>query len=152
MSLPISVGDAYLLSKLAFKIGHALSTNRKAAAAEIQEVQNQLFALSEALSSAGEVTKQPFTSQQALQAFGKLLSNCQVALNHLKSLTEKYDDAASPDGASWRLKETVVRNWTKVKWTTKGGNISDLREALATHISAINLTLSALNTTQAGQI
>lgn len=78
-----------------------------------------------------------------------MLTNCRETLRHLEKLMEKYEDVDTPtnqdDPSPLRLKETITRNWTKIKWTTKGGDVSDLRDALGAHISAINLALSALN-------
>ncbi|KAF9630460.1 hypothetical protein BFW01_g1022 [Lasiodiplodia theobromae] len=148
MAQPISIGDAYLLAKLSWRIGRALSSGRKAAATEIGEVQNQLFALGKAL----DVSSDVYSRNKILgenQSFQTMLSNCRETLRHLEKLMEKYKDVDNPtqpeDDLPLRLKETVIRNWTKIKWTTKGGDVSDLRDALGAHINAINLTLSALN-------
>lgn len=148
MAQPISIGDAYLLAKLAWRIGRALSSGRKAAASEIGEVQNQVFALGKAL----DVSSDVYSRNEILgksQSFQTMLSNCRETLRHLEKLMEKYKDVDNPtqpeDDLPLRLKETVIRNWTKIKWTTKGGDVADLRDALGAHVNAINLTLSALN-------
>jgi len=51
MALPVSIGDAILLSQLAFRLGKSLTAGRKSAPATHKEAQNQLFALSQALRS-----------------------------------------------------------------------------------------------------
>ncbi|KAF7533247.1 hypothetical protein G7Z17_g13540 [Cylindrodendrum hubeiense] len=55
MTSPISIGDAYLLAKLALKLGHAFTKGRKSAPAEFREVENQLYSLSAALSALKDV-------------------------------------------------------------------------------------------------
>lgn len=49
MSMPVSIGDILLLSKIAYQIGVAFTSGRKSAPREFAEVENQLFALSTAL-------------------------------------------------------------------------------------------------------
>lgn len=147
MAQPLSIGDIYLLSKLSWRIGRALGPGRKSAANEIGEVQNQLFALGKALNLSGDAYEQNEILGDS-QSFQKMLLDCRDTLRHLEKLMEKYEDVDRPtkqDPHPLRLKENVIRNWTKIKWTIKGGDVSDLRDALRSHISAINLTLSALN-------
>jgi hypothetical protein len=49
MSFRISIGDILMISGLAYRIGKTLMTGRKSALGEFNEVQNQLFAISNAL-------------------------------------------------------------------------------------------------------
>src|SRR5437764_5901938 len=49
MALPISVGDAILLSQIAFGLGQAFTSGRKSAPAEFAEIQDLLYTLSKGL-------------------------------------------------------------------------------------------------------
>lgn len=105
MSFGIGIGDIVLLSDLAHRLGTTLTSGRKGATAEFQEVQNQLFAIGKALKSASatlETPKSPDGSQRVApedEIMGQMIENCGVTLKRLDGVLEKYP-ATSRCGAS----------------------------------------------------
>lgn len=164
MTLPVSIGDAILLSTLAFRLGHAFTSGRKSAPDEFQEVQNQLFSLGKALEVLASCRKMAFkvqddneitTSQsgepeQHDDVIALMVSNCRTTLHHLELIVDKYTelkrDAKKPEpvgGKRWR--EELKQNWKKLRWTTEGGDVDKLRGNLNVHINGLNLAISAIN-------
>lgn len=167
MTLPVSIGDAILLSTLAFRLGHAFTSGRKSAPDEFQEVQNQLFSLGKALEVLASCRKMAFkvqddneitTSQsgepeQHDDVIALMVSNCRTTLHHLELIVDKYTelkrDAKKPEpvgGKRWR--EELKQNWKKLRWTTEGGDVDKLRGNLNVHINGLNLAISAINSSQ----
>ncbi|KAK2777647.1 hypothetical protein FQN52_003013 [Onygenales sp. PD_12] len=169
MTSPVSIGDAILLSKIAFRLGQAFTTGRRSAPAEFQEVQNQLYALSKALqflqthrldtskseddpiTGAQDAGKRPDVDENAHLAL--MVNNCRSTLVHLESLVDKYTVIADDGGESsksrrWRAE--ILTNWKKIQWTTEGGDLAKLRSNLDTQINSINLSVSALNRNLSG--
>jgi hypothetical protein len=160
MSLPISVGDAILLSQIALKIGRAFTSGRKSAPAEFSEVQDLLFGLSEALkllakdlpddalsstSGRSEIEQRAVDDEASLLC--QMILNCRSTLTHLKTLVDKYMilDTKNTDQSEKRWKEELVKNWKKILWTKEGGDIVKLKTTLTTHINCLNLAVSAIN-------
>lgn len=167
MALSVSIGDAILLSKLAFRLGHAFTSGRKSAPDEFQEVQNQLFSLSTALGVLASYRKKAFEvqdnneitmsqsgepeqPQQQDDEIALMVSNCRTTLHHLELIVDKYTelkrDAKKPDpvsGKRWR--EELKENWKKLRWTTEGGDLDKLRGNLNVHINSLILAISAIN-------
>ncbi|KAK2803537.1 hypothetical protein FQN50_006972 [Emmonsiellopsis sp. PD_5] len=171
MTSPVSIGDAILLSKIAFRLGQAFTTGRRSAPAEFQEVQNQLYALSKALqflqthrldtskaeddpiTDAQDTGKRPDVDENAHLAL--MVNNCRSTLVHLESLVDKYTVIADDGGGSsksrrWRAE--ILTNWKKIQWTTEGGDLAKLRSNLDTQINSINLSVSALNSSSTQRI
>jgi len=165
MSSPVSIGDAVMLSQLAFTIGRAFTSGRKSAPAEFQEVQNQLYALGSALGflandraeslsstrvSAAQTVEDDKEADEQGDILERMISNCRSSLKHLESLVDKYmeidPDAKDPGQTSLkRWRQDVKKNWKKIRWTTEGGDLDKLRNNLAVHINGLNLALSAIH-------
>jgi len=161
MSLPISVGDAILLSQIAWNVGKALTSGRKSAPAEFAEIHDLLFTLSEALKVLAEdlPDNNPVTQTRTItkgqsngaQAENMLLTqmvmNCRSTLTHLKSMVDNYMelDKASGQKQQKKWKDEAKKNWKKLLWTKEGGDIIKLKTTLTAHINGLNLALSAIN-------
>jgi len=165
MSLPVSIGDAYLIAKLALKLGRAFTKGRKSAPTEFREVENQLYSLSAALSALDSaiklrdpVIKIDPNSLPALshhqstvgeEVVRFMLKSCEETLKHLKKLVEAYgsigqiNDPESPMLKRWG--KEIKDNWKKVKWTTEGGDLATLRSQLTVHTNSLNLLLGVIN-------
>jgi hypothetical protein len=166
MALPVSIGDAILLSKLAYRLGHTLFVGRKQAPAGILEVQNQLYSLSNALHSVTRTTilKTPDllscqpqsedteAADDQVHALARVIDNCRRTLNEVTTLTAKYDSesaglglSATEDPASRRWKESLRANWKKLKWTMEGEKLDALKKDLHVHITALALFVNGQN-------
>lgn len=166
MALPVSIGDAILLSTLALRLGRALKSGRKSAPDELQEVQNQLYSLSKALEVLASHRKIVFEAQddsdinvttsrdgepeQHDDVIALMVSNCRTTLGHLELTVDKYTELRSnneePDQVGGkRLRKDLKANWLKLRWTTEGGDLDKLRGNLAVHINGLNLAISAIN-------
>jgi hypothetical protein len=161
MSLPISVGDAILLSQIAWSIGKAFTSGRKSAPAEFAEIQDLLFTLGEALKALAEdlpssnhvaqdekaADKQDEEAQVKNALLAQMVMNCQSTLIHLKSIVDKYMEldkkVVQKDQKKW--KDEVKKNWKKLMWTKEGGDIIKLKTTLTAHINGLNLALSVIN-------
>lgn len=172
MASPVSIGDAYLMARLALKLGRAFTKGRRSAPAEFREVENQLYSLSAALSALDGTIQlhgstitidpnslPPLSRQQPVEAeevIKSLLRSCEETLEHLKELVEKYGSIGKPtDPESPMLKrwsKEIKDNWKKVKWTTEGGDIATLRSQLMVHTNSLNLLLGVINNCQGNRL
>ncbi|KAL2010812.1 hypothetical protein VTN00DRAFT_3530 [Thermoascus crustaceus] len=157
MAFQISIGDIVMRSKLAFRLAHAFTTGRKSAPAEFQEVQNQLYSLSKALDFFGSHTSRASPNRFGLDSraqggsLSAMIENCRSTLNHLERLVDKYmvlqgdhtHDPSTSHGKRWRSE--FLQNWTRVKWTTEGGDLSKLQHNLAIHINSLTLAATVVN-------
>ncbi|KAF2805582.1 uncharacterized protein BDZ99DRAFT_501776 [Mytilinidion resinicola] len=151
MALPVSIGDALMLSKLAYRLGQAFTTGRKSAPAEFEDVQNLLCSLSRALELLSRDLPDG-SSSSSVNAEDNVLfhivQNCRSTLTHLESVVAKYAileiDSIQPQRTrlkSWS--EDVRRNWKKVVWTKEGGDLMKLKGNLTAHTNCLTLAVSA---------
>lgn len=165
MTSPVSIGDAIMLSQMAYNLARTFTSGRKSAPAEFQEVQNQLYALGGALGFLANdrteaIDKVRVDGEKSSEGnkvdcdqdgiLDQMISNCRMTLKHLEEIVDKYmviDPGAPNQGPtslkSWR--QDVKKNWKKIRWTTEGGNLDKLRSNLAVHINGLNLALSAMH-------
>lgn len=159
MAWPVSIGDAIMLSTLAYRLGQTFTSGRKSAPAQFAEVQNQLYSLSQALEflgtqdakSAGDAGESQAKAATVLaqqdDILGRMISNCRLTLRHLEELVGKYtelgDEPDPPSRKRWR--KEIMENWKKIRWTTEGGDLDKLKSNLAVHISGLTLAISAIN-------
>lgn len=157
MSSPISFGDAYLMGKLAFKLGRAFTKGRKSAPAEFREVENQLYSLSSALCALkdapasnkavlGQDPQHPQPGQTNTEdAITVMLQSCEETLTHLKALVDRYScmveqqDRQEPKFKRWN--RDIKANWKRIAWTKEGGDLATLRSYLTVHTNSLNLVL-----------
>ncbi|EPS45885.1 hypothetical protein H072_232 [Dactylellina haptotyla CBS 200.50] len=172
MASPVSIGDAFLLAKLALVLGQAFTTGRKSAPAEFQEVESQLYSISTALSaldvackngsialnvdSSGLPSSLESQRNKADDALVSMLQGCQDMLKHLESVVEKYSSINEPEkrdiSKTRKWTSELKKNWKKVWWTTEGGDLAALRRSLAIHLNCLNLALGVINNTQTGKV
>jgi hypothetical protein len=161
MASPISFGDAYLMGKLALRLGRAFTKGRKSAPAEFREVENQLYSLSAALRSLEDAKNQggaspshgpsrpPAASNMGQKgeeaAVGTMLRSCAECLKHLEAIVERYSCIIELQGTQQprfkRWTREIKVNWKKIAWTTEGGDLGALRSQLTVHTNALNLVL-----------
>ncbi|KFY30143.1 hypothetical protein V494_08248 [Pseudogymnoascus sp. VKM F-4513 (FW-928)] len=162
MSFGIGIGDIVLLSDLAHKLGTTLTSGRKGATAEFQDVQNQLFAIGKALKFASGIVESPKSPEGDKEAtledeiFCQMIENCGVTLKHLDGVLKKYpelraDAVPTDDKTQQRWLRELKDNIKKIKFTTEGGGIDKLRNSLGIHVTALNLAITACNHVQAGK-
>ncbi|OAL33502.1 hypothetical protein AYO20_07188 [Fonsecaea nubica] len=105
MSFGFSIGDIILLGQLSYKLYDTVTTGRRNASRELQELGDVLFGLNCALDHlrhvAGDISKAASTSlsndshgREMQQALDQMVQNCAVTLNDLDSVTKKYRDGA----------------------------------------------------------
>jgi len=165
MTSPVSIGDAFLMAKLAIKLGRAFTKGRKSAPAEFREVENQLYSLSAALAAldsahktAGSAltidrTRLPSLSQQHQAEGGDvlkvMLQSCEETLKHVEAIVERYSsigkaaDSGAPVFKRWG--RDVKDNWKKIEWTTEGGDLATLRSQLTVHTNSLNLVMGVIS-------
>ncbi|CAI6331473.1 unnamed protein product [Periconia digitata] len=169
MASPVSIGDAILLSKLAYRLAHTLTIGRKQAPANIKKVQDQLHSLGSALKSVAQLKTQSSThedpgvpkAQHALNAgsddhaLEEVIQSCRLTLGELEELIKKYDAVSeehlprtSEDLATERWKNSLKINWKKIRWTMEGEELDDIRKRLNVHIAALNLLVVGRNSSQ----
>ena len=160
MALPVSVGDAILLSRIAFSIGRAFTSGRKSAPAEFSEIQDLLFGLSEALKllakdlpdgvdekDQGNTEEQQERLDNEIGLLAQMILNCGSTLVHLKTLVDKYmvlDEKSGKQQEKRKWKDEIIKNWRTILWTKEGGDIAKLKVTLTTHINCLNLAVSTI--------
>ncbi|PMD58031.1 uncharacterized protein K444DRAFT_631391 [Hyaloscypha bicolor E] len=157
MSFRISIGDIHMISGLAYRIGKTLTTGRKSAPGEFSEVQNQLFAISNALKLLSATLQQegvPNTEgavgPEEDEILSRMIENCQTTLQHLDGVLKSYpelrteiDKEHDDETAHKRWRTQFKENIKKIKWTAEGADLDKLRQNLATHVNALNLAIAA---------
>lgn len=167
MSSPISLGDAYAIARLAFKIGCAFTKGRKSAPAEFREVENQLHSLSAALQAFADLSAPGREPERCLRTSNQqqwadsvlthVLESCAETLAHLEGVVKKYctmvqprdGSGPSPEPRYKKWKKGVLDNLSKIKWTTEGGDLARLRSNLIVHTNSMNLLLSVITVYEA---
>ncbi|ORY07931.1 hypothetical protein BCR34DRAFT_603732 [Clohesyomyces aquaticus] len=163
MASPVSIGDAILLSKLAYRLGHALTIGRKSAPEGLEEVQNQLYSLGRALEYVASRLSTKQTGQDPVsgpawtvypknedEAIEQVVRNCKNTLERLETLVEKYNDLQQrpaqevnrESGTGWQ--SNLKTNLKKVRWTMQGEELDAIREDLHVHIASLNLLISGM--------
>lgn len=163
MAFSVSIGDAIMLSKIAMQLGQAFTSGRKSAQAEFLEVQNLLYTLSKGLEmlarqtpdgsemeSKGPPNQASDKEDEEMTELNHIIANCRETLYHLESVVIKYSvlDAQIVETRKNRMRrwnDELFKNWKKVIWTTKGGDIGILKVTLTAHINGLNLAVSILN-------
>ncbi|KAF4505454.1 hypothetical protein G6O67_007400 [Ophiocordyceps sinensis] len=173
MSFPISFGDAFLMAKLAFRIGQAFTNGMKSAPAEFREVESQLYSLSAALNAFSTARESanctplvvdgsrlpknvPSHFAENQDIILGMLRSCKETLSHLDSIVQKYSIITTSSGSSEpRLKRWsrgLKSDWKKVAWTTEGGDLAALRSNLTIQTNSLNLILGVVINSQADRL
>ncbi|KAL4728687.1 hypothetical protein ACLX1H_003086 [Fusarium chlamydosporum] len=173
MASPVSIGDAFLMAKLAFRIGQAFTKGKKSAPAELREVESQLYSLSAALnaltaarqsSRSPPLLVDPSNLPQSASSHYRdnqdiilgMLGSCKDTLTHLESIVDEYGIiGTTADPAQARVKRWSRRlkaNWKKIEWTTKGGDLAALKSDLTIQTNSLNLILGVVVTSQTDRL
>ncbi|KAK5723257.1 hypothetical protein LTR15_004954 [Elasticomyces elasticus] len=151
---PLSVGDILMLSQQAWKIGRAFKQGQTSAPSEFLEVEREADGLSEALKLVAETLHEDGAMLAAADgdtqsAVKTILESAHKTLSDLESFVERYQVIKKKETKggfvverSWS--EVVVANYKTFKWTTEGGDITNLRNILMMHTNTINLVMQAL--------
>lgn len=163
LASPLSVGDIILLGKIAYRVGTALSSGANSAPTEFAEVQSLLFSLQESFEVLSQMFAEPDTNNNGgiespnttkLRAkrqpdIANILNGCRDVLLHLEKVVERYavlDSSSSiREPRPRRLRLDFKKGWKKVAWTTEGGDISRLKQALIAHSNALHLAIAVVN-------
>ncbi|QIW99389.1 hypothetical protein AMS68_004907 [Peltaster fructicola] len=149
-----SVGDILMLSQLAWKIGRAFTQGRKGALSEFSEVEREANGLSEALKLVAETLYSDNSiltqaDEHTRHAVSTILDSAHKTLSDLESFVERYRVIKKKETKggfvverAWS--EVVIANYKTLKWTTEGGDITELRNMLHMHTTTIDLTMQAL--------
>jgi hypothetical protein len=156
MSFSIGIGDILMLAGLAYSIGKALTSGRTGALSEFDEVQNQLFTISNALKLLSTMlhgSESPRPGHVTIledETLTLMVENCSTTLKHLEKVLEKYPELRSGTGTirgdektRRKWKQGLKENIKKIKWTTEGADLDKLRHNLSIHINALNLAIAA---------
>ncbi|KAM5341332.1 hypothetical protein ACJ41O_014363 [Fusarium nematophilum] len=167
MASPVSIGDAFLMAKLAFRIGQALTKGKKSAPAELREVESQLYSLSAALNALTAARESSHSApllidrsdlpQNAPPHYKDnqdiilgMLGSCNDTLSHLKSVVDEYaiisTTADSSQGRVKRWSQRLKTDWKKIAWTTEGGDLAALKSDLTVQTNSLNLILGVIVT------
>ena len=152
---PLSIGDILMLSQQAWKIGRAFKQGKNSAPSEFAEVESEANGLSEALKLTAETLHADgsILSQaepETRGAVNDILDSAGRTLGDLESFVERYQviRKRSTGGGGFAVErswsEAIMANYKTLKWTTEGGDISELRNMLHMHTNTINLTMQAL--------
>lgn len=168
MSLPspISIGDAFALSNMAFKIAKSFLPGSNNAENEFKELHSLLCSLTSSLRLVGETfrRKDKSTDQRdtadalydrdnTVMIISETLSNCNALLGDFTRFIETYSaleqasdsssDLPSALGRTWS--GHMRRQWMKIPWAAEGDNISGLKQSLVVHTQVLNLAISTAN-------
>ncbi|KAI3339632.1 hypothetical protein F4824DRAFT_50337 [Ustulina deusta] len=167
MAFSISIGDAILLAQIAGRLAKTFTKGRASAPAEFQEVENELYSLSAALTAAEneQESVRPTADQEVCennrhianqQIFEQILRNCKHTLAHLEEIVKKYmivseqTDIQKPKLERWS--HAIVKNWRKVEWTTEKGDLNTLRSQIMLHTNSLNLLINISTSSRAASI
>ncbi|RYC65938.1 hypothetical protein CHU98_g312 [Xylaria longipes] len=145
MVFQLSLGDGIRLAQIAWLLAQTFTKGRRSAPAEFQEIENELYGLSAALTAAeneqnnAQSSTNPAVPDNNRHAatqdiFEHIIQNCKQILNHLEEIVNKYtivSEKRDPDKP--KLKEwskSIVRNWRKIEWTTEKGDLNTLRSQI----------------------
>lgn len=151
---PLSIGDILMLSQQAWKIGRAFTPGRSGALSEFAEVEREANGLSEALKLTAETLHsdgsilsraEPETRgavNEILESAGRTLSDLESLVDRYQVIRKRETNGGFVVERSWS--EAIIANYRTIKWTTEGGDITELRNMLHMHTNTINLTMQAL--------
>lgn len=138
-----------MLSQQAWKIGRAFTQGRNSAPAEFAEVEGEANGLSDALKITAETLHadgsilsraEPETRgavNAILESAGRTLGDMESFIERYQIIRKRQTSGGFVVEKSWS--DVVMANWKTFKWTTEGGNLTDLRNILSMHCNTINL-------------
>lgn len=160
MTSPVTVGDALLLSKLAYKLARGLTSDRNGVPQVFKEVKSQLEAVGNALNlcwlryqRSTPSSLEPERNTDTLESeptITAMIANCKTCLKRLEALVEKYDildaessssNTSSPSFGA-KLKRSTTGQYKKIRFLTKDAELKAIRNDLGVHLASINLAIS----------
>jgi uncharacterized membrane protein YccC len=117
MSFGLGVGDIILVSRLAYRLYSAVTTGRRSAAKELQELGDVLFGLRCALDHLGNAAKdistatsntQDASAVEIQQKLAAMVSSCRTTLQELDSATARYMEATKPADSEMLMDDVEV--------------------------------------------
>lgn len=160
MASPVTVGDALLLSKLAYKLARGLNSDRNGVPQVFKEVKSQLEAVGNALNlcwlryeRSTPSSLEPARNIDALESeptIKVMIANCKTCLKRLEVLVEKYDILDQKPGSSItssfslgaKLKRSTTGQYKRIKFLVKDAELKAIRNDLGIHLASINLAIS----------
>ncbi|KAI9752853.1 MAG: hypothetical protein M1815_000228 [Lichina confinis] len=151
------IGDVFILSQLAVRVGRAFAACPAGTPEDFAEVDNQIKALTiqlDALADALEVDAIAVTSakDKTRAEIARVLQSCRQTLLDLDCfLAQQHEvgrSAPTSEGAdesterSW--KEALVDNWKPARWARDGGSVKTLRNMLQIHTRSVSMTMHAV--------
>ncbi|KAI1427727.1 hypothetical protein F5Y12DRAFT_783143 [Xylaria sp. FL1777] len=167
MAFQISIGDAILLAQIAWRLGQTFTKGRQSAPAEFQEVENELYSLSAALTAAENEYDSVRTSANQIVSgnnrrienqdiFAQIIGNCKHTLAHLEEIVKKYmivSEQGDPQKHKLeRWSHSILKNWRKIEWTTEKGDLNTLRSQIMIHTNSLNLLINIGTSSRAASI
>lgn len=157
MAFQVSIGDSILLAQIAWRLAKTFTNGRQSAPAEFRELENELYALSAALTAAenehnrsrsptNPAVVENNSSTATQDVLQHIIQNCKQILAHLEEIVNRYmivsekSDPEEPKLKRWR--QSIVRNWRKIEWTTERGDLNTLRSQIIVHINSLNLLVT----------
>ncbi|CAG9939176.1 unnamed protein product [Clonostachys rosea f. rosea IK726] len=172
MEFSLGIGDAYLMSKLAWNVAQVLTKGRKSAPREFHELEDQLYSLVAALSALEKAfdyhdtpnsavgSSTPQTDLLEEEALGgtlkKVLQSCGGTLKHLEKTMKKYGAMVEPHDVNEttmsRWAKVLAKDYKKIAWTTEKGNLDSLRSQLMIHTNSLDLILGVISNSRTKRI
>ncbi|VUC22419.1 unnamed protein product [Clonostachys rosea] len=173
MEFSFGIGDAFLMSKLAWNVAQVLTKGRKSAPREFHELEDQLYSLAAALTAlknAFDVQNTPNSTRDGSapqtdllgeeevlgETLKKVLASCNGTLKHLEEIMKKYGAMVEPKD----MKEKTINKWAnvlakdykKIAWTTEKGNLDSLRSQIMIHTNSLDLILGVISNSRTKRI
>lgn len=159
MTSPVSIGDALLISKLAYKLAQGLISDRNGAPQVFKEMKSQLEAVGDALNLCWlRYQQSPLSSPEPDGSSGALkieptiiamIANCKTCLKRLEVLVEKYDildecsssSIASSPSFGAKLKRGTTDQYKRIRLIMKDAELTAIRNDLGIHLASITLAI-----------
>jgi hypothetical protein len=165
MELSFGIGDAFLMSKLAWNVAQVLTKGRKSAPREFHELEDQLYSLVAALTALKNAfdnqdtpnstggNSMPQTDLLEEEALGetlkKVLASCGGTLKHLEETMKKYGAMVEPQDVNettmGKWAKVLAKDYKKIAWTTEKGNLDSLRSQITIHTNSLDLILGVIS-------
>ncbi|KAK5166329.1 uncharacterized protein LTR77_008590 [Saxophila tyrrhenica] len=151
---PLSAGDILMLSQQAWRVGRAFTKGKSSAPAQFAEVEREANGLSDALKITAETLHDDGSilaraEHETRIAVNAILESAARTLGDMESFVDRYQVVRQrPTSGGFVVEKTwsevIVANYRTFKWTTEGGNLTDLRNMLQMHTNTLSLTMQAL--------
>lgn len=160
MASPVTVGDALLLSKFAYKLARGLTSDMNGVPQVFKELKSQVEAVGNALNMcwlryerSTPSSREPEGNLGILESeptITAMIANCQTCLKRLEALVEKYDIldqepsssiTSSPSFVA-KLKRSTTGQYKRIRFLMKDAELKAIRNDLGVHLASINLAIS----------